>query len=61
MPLHGRSLAGPAVCQAFLERVERMWIVVAQAKPGQLTGQLLHRNCRGKAEPTWLCCASARA
>lgn len=57
----GRGRAGPAVCQAFLERVERMWIVVAQAKLGQLIEQMLRRGYRGKAEPTWLCSASARA
>jgi hypothetical protein len=61
MPLNGRGLAVPAVRQAFLERVERMWIVVAQAKLGQLTERVLHPGSRAKAEPTWLCCASAPA
>ena len=61
MPLNGRGLAAPAVCQAFLERVERMWIVVARTKLGQLTERILHSGSRAKAEPTWLCCASARA
>ena len=61
MPLNGRGLAGRAACQAFLERVERMWIVVAQTKRGQLAERMLHRGSRAKAEPTWLGCASAWA
>jgi hypothetical protein len=59
--LNGRGLAVRGVCQAFLERIERMWNAVGQAKFGQLTEQMLHRGWRGKAEATWLCCASARA
>ena len=49
------------MCLAFLERVERMWIVVAQAKLDLLTEQMWQRDCRGNAVPTWLCRPSARA
>jgi hypothetical protein len=37
VPLNGRCPAGPEVCQSFLERVKRMWIVVTHAKFGLLT------------------------
>jgi hypothetical protein len=61
VPLNGRGRAGQAGCRAFLERIERMWIVMAQAKPSQFTDQMLHRGCRAKAGATWRCCLSARA
>ena len=61
MPLNGRGLAAPAVRQAFLERVERMWIVVTQTRLGQLTERMLHPGSCANAEPTWLCCASTWA
>ena len=60
VPWNGRGLAGQAACRAFLEQVGRMWIGVAQRKPGERAEQTLHRGCGAKTEPASPGCAGAR-